>query len=147
MKKILYFFLIFCISCKSYQTEFTEYERHLPKHAVDKILKDSKAEEEQYSLLLFTQFFNGEEFIVKNDDKILLKESLQTIKNFGLAKVIRINNNYDVKIKDIDMNIKVLVKSNLAKKHKFIYIEKNKYLKDGVGNDSISNTKKIYRII
>lgn len=147
MKNILYCFLILYVSCKSYKTEFIEYQRHLPKHAVDKILKDSKAEEEQYSLLLFTQFFNGEELIVKNNDEILLKEPLQTINNFGLAKAIRINNNYDVKIKDMDMNVQILVKCNLAKTHKFIYIEKNKYLKDEVGKDSILNTKKVYKII
>jgi hypothetical protein len=63
--------------------------------------------------------------------------SSQTIENFGLAKMIRITNNYDVKIKDIDINVKVVVKSNLAKTHKFIYIEKDKYVKDGIGNDSI----------
>jgi hypothetical protein len=40
---------------------------------------------------------------------------MKTIENFGLAKMIRIDNNYDVKIKDIDMNVKVVVKSNFAK--------------------------------
>ncbi|WP_163406900.1 hypothetical protein [Flavobacterium ajazii] len=147
MKKILYLFLILCINCKSYQTEFIEYENHLPRHTVDKILKSFNAEKEQYSLLIFTQFFNGEEFIVQNDKRILLKESIHTIKNFGFAKTVRINNNYDVIAKDTDMHTKVLIKSSLAKKYKFIYIEKDKYLKDVVGNDSILNTKKAYKII
>jgi len=45
------------------------------------------------------------------------------------------------------MNVKVVVKSNLAKTHKFIYLEKDKYVKDGIGNDSILNTKKTCKII
>ncbi|MBP1221753.1 hypothetical protein [Flavobacterium sp. 1355] len=146
--KSLYFLLVlFVLSCKSYDVQIKDFENASFKHVVEKTLKQYDAEEEKYSLLIFTNFYNGEKIIVENDKHILYQNPMKTIENFGLAKMIRIDNNYDVKIKDIGMNIKVVVKSNLAKTHKFIYIEKDKYVKDGIGNDSILNTKKTYKII
>lgn len=147
-KKVLCFLLILCLfSCKSYDVKVEDFENGSFKHVVDKTLKQYEAEEEKYSILVFTNFFNGERIIIENDKNILYQNSMETIKNFGLAKMIRVDNNHDVKIKDMDINVKILVKTDLAKKHKFIYVEKNKYLKDAIGNDSILNTKKVYRII
>ncbi|WP_163409892.1 hypothetical protein [Flavobacterium ajazii] len=147
-KKLLYFLLIlFAISCKSYDFQIKDFENASFKHVVEKTLKQYDAKAEKYSLLIFTNFYHGEKIIVENDKHILYQDSMKTMENFGLAKMIRVDNNHDVKIKDIDMNIKVLVKSDLAKAYKFIYVEKNQYLKDGVGNDSILNTKKVYKII
>jgi hypothetical protein len=148
VKKSLYFLLILLVfSCKAYDVQIKDFENASFKHVVEKTLKEHNAEEEKYSLLIFTNFYYGEKIIVENAKDIMYYDSMKTIENFGLAKMIRINNNYNVKIIDKDIDIKILVKSNLAKTHKFIYIEKNKYLKDEVGVDSILNKKKVYKII
>lgn len=148
MKKILILllFILMC-SCKSYDVEIKNYENASFQHTVTKTLKQYDAEDDKYSLLIFTNFYNGEKMIVKNQNEILYQNSMKTIENFGIAKMIRINNNHNVKIIDKDTHIKISVKSELAKIHKYIYIEKNKYLKDQVGKDSILNTKEIYKII
>lgn len=148
MKKIIYLIVfIFSVSCKSYDVEIKNFENTSFKHVVEKTLKQYNAEEEKYSLLIFTNFYHGEKIIVESENKILYQDSMKTIENFGLAKIIRINNNNNVKIIDKDLHTKILVENKLAKIHKYIYVEKNEFLKDELGKDSILNTKKIYKII
>ncbi|KIC02127.1 hypothetical protein OA88_10380 [Flavobacterium sp. JRM] len=144
--QIFIFLILLLISCKPYKVEFIEYENASFKHVVEKTLKKYNAEEEQYSLLLFTDFYYGEHMTVENNFKVLYNDSIRTIKNFGLAKIIRINNRSKTKIVDEKTDIMMLIKPSLSKKYKFIYIEKLDYLKDRWGKDSIVN-KKPYKII
>lgn len=110
-----------------------------------------KAEDKNYSLLIFTHEYNGEIIIVKNKNEIFNNAPIQTIETNGLAKIIRIRNDKDFKI--YDHNYVIKIKKELSISHKFIFIEKNEFLKSNVGSDSIienkkvKNKNKIYKII
>lgn len=145
MKKSLLYIslLIFVNSCKSYTYEIKDYENDSYEHVKKKTLKFYKAENNKYSLLIFTTEYLGSKFIIKNYDTIIFNDSIKTNKMISYATTIRIDNTRDTKIKDLEGNQSVKIKSELAKTNKYIYIRKMKYLKDEIGNDSLVNGKKI----
>lgn len=145
IKNTVYFIVCFClfslISCKSYKEEFKEFESASYEHVVKKTLEKYDAVDEKYSLLIFTDNYLNDKVFVKNHGDTLFNEKLITNEHYGMAKTIKINNNFGTKIVDYETNTIINIKKETAKKYKYIYVEKLKYYKDAWGNDSIVNKK------
>jgi hypothetical protein len=152
-KTFLFLLTIFISSCKSYTVENREYESGSYKHVIKKNLQNYDAESSKYSLLLITTEFLGEKILIKENDSILFNAPLKSNPNFGLTKTMRINNTRNLKIYDSIENCIIKLKSKKSKNYKYIYLEKNKFLKDEIGNDSlingqkVLNRNKIYKVI
>ncbi len=89
-----------------------------------KFLQSYQATEKQYSILFFTQGFNGEEIHVKNDEGTLFKGSVLTNKKTGLAKNMRIVNTEVTSIYDKATKKTIYINSDKAAKYKFVYVMK-----------------------
>jgi hypothetical protein len=145
MKTFLYFtFFLFLANCKSYETIEEEYESDLPKHVKAKLLKDYNAEDNQYSIVVFRDFFYGERIKLKSNGEILLNDTIRTIKNFGYAKMLRISNEHDVILYDNKLKKHIKIESKLAKKYKYINV--NKYFNEPNADGIIVKDKKPYKI-
>lgn len=83
-----------------------------------------KATEPRYSILFFTQGFNGEEITVKNDNGTLFKNKVVTNEQTGLAKNMRIVNTSITSIYDKATRKTIYISTEKAGKHKFIYVMK-----------------------
>ena len=140
------FITITCLtlcSCKSYYEEKRDYEADSFEHVKRKFLKVYDAENPKYSILVFSYYFEGENYKIKNAGNVIFNDTLRTNEMIGHAKYIRIDNRYNTKIFDEKTKKEILVKSKLAIKHKYIYITKMDYLKNSIGTDSILNGRKV----
>jgi hypothetical protein len=140
-KPIVYSLLVMASACTSYKSvEKERLSTSGSKKANETVLKQFDAEGNEHSLLIFTHDYNGEKITIKSGDKIIDESSVTTLNN-GFGKAVRINNNEDVEI--IDKLYKIKIKKKLSKTHKFIYVQKEEFLKNGVDMDSIVNGKKV----
>lgn len=102
-------------------------------------LKRLNAADENYSVLILTKNFKGEQIIVSNEQKTLYKEyPISNIKT-RLADELRIDNTVDTKVYDAHTKKEAVISAKEAKKHKFIYLMKQ----PGTGNPFVitySNT-------
>lgn len=89
-------------------------------------LSDYKATEPQYSILFFTQGFNGEEIRVEAASNIRFKGSVKTDNETGLAKNMRILNTHNHSIFDVSTRKTIFINSEMAAQYKFIYVMKDK---------------------
>src|SRR5690625_1661503 len=88
--------------CKSPKVFYKdEHCVSLPQHSIDRALKSYDAEKKNYSLLIFISSFVNDSLIVLNNSKILFNNTITSDKSLGLAKIVRIDNRFNVKIKDI----------------------------------------------
>jgi len=83
-----------------------------------------KATEPHYSILFFTQGFNGEQITVKNDNGTLFKDEVKTDLQTALAKNMRIVNTSITSIYDKSTRKTIYIHPEKANKHKFIYVMK-----------------------
>ncbi|WP_143037777.1 hypothetical protein [Paenimyroides marinum] len=115
-------------SDKKEEIFFTEQTRNdfraVSESAQQKFLEAYNATDKQYSILFFTQGFNGEDVIVKNDNSTLYKGSVLTNKTTGLAKNMRIVNTEVTSIYDKATKKTIYINTNKASKHKFVYVMK-----------------------
>lgn len=145
------FLLVFFSSCKCYTSEEMQPSNYSSEKANIDVLRLYEAEDKKYTLLIFTHEYKGEIIIVKNKNEIFNNTPIKTIETNSLAKIVRIRNDKDFKIYDQKHIIKI--KKELSISYKFIYIEKNEFLKTNVGSDSIiknkkvKNKNKIYKVI
>ncbi|MBA5792350.1 hypothetical protein H1R17_07425 [Flavobacterium sp. xlx-214] len=108
-----------------YYTEQVKNDfRAVTENAQYKFLEAYKATDKQYSILFFTQGFNGDDVVVKNNDETIFKGSVLTNKKTGLAKNMRINNTEETSIYDKSTKKTIYIKGDKARKHKFIYVMK-----------------------
>ncbi len=91
----------------------------------EKILEESKATEENYSLLIFTKNFKGEKIVVTSEDKRLFSGYLISNVKTGYADKLTIDNTKDVKVFENLTKKDIMIDSKQAKKHKFIYLQKD----------------------
>lgn len=98
--------------------------RAVSDQAKQKFLEAYNATEKQYSILFFTQGFNGEKLEVKNDNNTLFKGAVKTNKTTGLAKNMRIVNDEETSIYDAATKKTIYINARKASKHKFIYVMK-----------------------
>lgn len=125
MKKIILFCipLFLCMCSPKYNVEFKEYKKKGSENLKRKLLKAYDAEDDKYSLLVFTKGFKSENTLVINQNDTLYQGKMKSDDSMGLAKTIRVNNSAGVKI-IIENQVLKLKKNNVAN-HKFIYLGKN----------------------
>lgn len=98
--------------------------RAVSESAQAKFIEAYKATDKQYSILFFTQGFNGETVTVKNDKETLFKGMVLTNKKTGLAKNMRIVNTNSTSVYDSATKKTIYINEEKAQKHKFIYVMK-----------------------
>ena len=91
----------------------------------ESILKESKATEDQYSLLVFTKNFKGEKIVVTSQEKRLFSGYLISNIKTGYADKLTIDNTEDIRVYDNLTKKEIVIDSKEAKKHKFIYLQKD----------------------
>lgn len=89
------------------------------------LLKELRAEEAKYSVVILTQNYKGEKIIIKNSKRKLYDD--YTISNLKskLAREVRIDNTLDTTVYDNLTKTMITIEAKEAQKHKFIYIKKN----------------------
>lgn len=106
----------------------------------NKLLKTLKATGKNYSVLVFTKGFKGEQITVTADGKTLYRGNQISNLKSGIADQIRIINTTDIKVLDGLSKTEVILPAEETQKHKYIYLMKNN---DGKGNPFVitySNT-------
>lgn len=106
----------------------------------DSYLQGMKATDDQYSVVILTQGFKGENITVKNDAKSFYYGMTMSNLSTGIAKSIRVDNAKDFTIYDSFTKGDVTISSDNAKMFKFIYIMKNNNNKETPFKVTFSNT-------
>ncbi|SFQ70964.1 hypothetical protein [Flavobacterium akiainvivens] len=89
------------------------------------MLKELKAADAAYSVVVLTKNFKGENIKVSNGNKDFYFGYPITNLGNGLAEKFRIENGADIKIYDSRTKKETVLKSSDIKKNKFIYIAKD----------------------
>ncbi len=130
MKKWYSIFMLVFISCSAPRIEFKDdLCKSLPPHAIDKALEVFKAKDKKYSVLIFTSSYDNVNLSVVNNDSILYNDFLNSDESMGLTEAVRVNNSFDVEIKDIGEEYSFTLKKEYLKDYKYIYIKKNMFKK------------------
>ena len=99
------------------------------KSASDKertaLLKDLKAEANNYSVVILTQNYKGEKIIISNSKKQLYSDYPISNLKTGIAQKLRIDNTLDTKVFDNFTKNETVIEAKEAQKHKYIYVMKN----------------------
>ncbi len=117
---ILFVFILLLTSCYSPRI-FFENKKNKSNFNVNRVNKYFKLYDKKYSLLILTDGYNKTKIKIINN-KIIFDTLVTSGSGSGLAKVIRINNNYDISIIDKTRNIKLKLKKKYLKKYKYIYV-------------------------
>ncbi|MXN91222.1 hypothetical protein GR160_08270 [Flavobacterium sp. Sd200] len=139
MKKtaLLLLFALFIFSCKSgskttgksdkadVETHYRDDFRSADAKEKSTLLKDLKATQANYSVLIFTQNFKGEKIVVSNAAKKLYSNYVISNLKTGIADKTRIDNTADTKIFDNLTKTEIVLPAKETAKHKFIYVMKN----------------------
>ena len=109
------------------------------EHTEDNFINLLKAKEKNYSIVIFTAVFEGEKIVLTNNHEILYSDSIKDIGN-GFSKAIRVDNRFDVEIKEIEEDYIFTLKRERLKGHKYIYIKKDMFKKKHPYTITYSNT-------
>lgn len=104
------------------------------------LLKDLKATEKNYSVLIFTKGYKGEGIQVSNENKVLFSGNVISNLKTGIANTIRIDNNLDTKIFDSFTKKSVILELKDTKKYKYVYVLKDNSNKESPFSITYSNT-------
>ncbi len=123
MKIILTFILLTLFSCKQSESDnkqTVEFDR------VDSLfMKSFNAKEEKYSLLLFGGNYFDTKLEVENCKILAPEDSIETEKIGPFAKIYRVNNSCNLKIKDFKRKVTLEIKTDSIKLYKFIYVDRD----------------------
>ncbi|MHC5200826.1 hypothetical protein [Myroides sp. LJL119] len=103
-------------------------------------LAGMRATAENYSVVILTQGYQGENITIKNQDKTFLNAMTISDLSTGIAKSVRVENTQDFVVSDNYINGEVTIDQDLAKRFKFIYIMKNNANKKVPFKITYSNT-------
>lgn len=106
----------------------------------NKLLKTLKATGKNYSVLIFTKGFKGEQITVTGNGKTLYRGNQISNLKTGIADQIRIINTADTKVLDGLTKAEITLPAEETQKHKYIYLMKDE---DGKGSPFVitySNT-------
>jgi hypothetical protein len=103
-------------------------------------LQGMKATGDEYSVVIITQGYKGEDIIIKNADKNFFKGMTMSDLQTGIAKSVRVENGQDFIIRDNYTDSEITIESDYAKMFKFIYIMKTSTNKENPFKVTFSNT-------
>ena len=89
------------------------------------LLKDLSATAKNYSVIVLTKNFNGEEVTITNGTKQAYKGYALSNRATGIAEKIRIDNTADTKIYDTYTKKEITISASDAKKYKFVHVAKD----------------------
>ena len=121
------FTLIVLYGCSSPRIDFTDYKNTVSDYSKNKFLSEFEAKDSIFSMIFFTSVFEKDFITVGDNTKILFNDTITSDKSLGLAKVVRINNTFDVKITDNALDYSFILKKKNNMKYKYIYISKKRY--------------------
>ena len=135
MKKIIAilftaFLLTMCGTSKSAKADSKPQVQYVDnfKPASDKektaFLKKLNATEANYSVLILTKNFKGEQITVTNGEKVVYKEYPISNVKTRLAGELRIDNSLDTKVYDALTKKEATIPSKQAKNYKYVYLMK-----------------------
>lgn len=135
MKKILFIIMAstLLVMCKSTTASVTkvaevhhtdDFESATPAEK-KAVLKELKATGSNYSVLIFTKNYKGEKIIASTAGKRMYNGYVISDPKTGIADKARIANNADTRVYDNYAKKEIVISSEEAKKHKFIYLMKN----------------------
>lgn len=104
------------------------------------LLKKLNASATNYSVLILTQNYKGEQIIISNEKKTFYKEYPISNMKTGIADELRIDNTIDTKIYDTFSKKEAIISAKEAQKHKYIYLMKNPPGGDSPFRITYSNT-------
>jgi hypothetical protein len=165
MKKIPFLALIVLFSmCKSASHIFAPEKKLTIEEKIEKIKEEDRLPEEkdvidlpdyaqvrddfrsvsdktkEYSVVILTQGYKGEDIIIKNADKNFFKGMTMSDLQTGIAKSVRVENGQDFIIRDNYTDSEITIESDYAKMFKFIYIMKTSTNKENPFKVTFSNT-------
>lgn len=114
--------------------------RSVSESTRDSFLKGMKATTDNYSVVILTQGFKGENISVKNSSQTFFNGMTITDLKTGITKSIRVDNMQDIVLSDTFTKGCVTIPSEHAKMFKFIYIMKNNANKETPFKITYSNT-------
>lgn len=115
------------MQCSSPKTIFTnDLCKPVFEHTKRDFLERLEAKKRNYSIVIFTTVFEGEKITISNNGNVLYNDSIKDIGN-GFSKAIRVNNRFDVEIKDIEKSHSFKLKSKYLKDYKFVYLKKDMF--------------------
>lgn len=123
MKIYLYsiFLLLLFLGCSTPKSLYKDDCISVTEYHKREIFKKFEIEEDKYSLLLFTEFFENDEIFVSNEKEALYNGVISTVEGVGLAYVVRIDNNYTTNVYVKNENYSFEIKKG---KYKYIYVSK-----------------------
>ncbi|KGO91527.1 hypothetical protein [Flavobacterium subsaxonicum] len=89
------------------------------------LLKELKATDRRYSVLIFTENYGGEKIIASTAGKRMYADYVTSNPTTGVAATARIENNANTRVYDNFNKKEIVIHEAEAKKHKFIYLKKN----------------------
>lgn len=114
--------------------------RSVSESTKDNYLHGMRATESQYSVVILTQGYKGENISVKSDSKSFFQGMTMSDLSTGIAKSVRIDNDKDCTIYDGFTKGAVTISSDHSKMFKFIYVMKNNNNKEIPFKITYSNT-------
>ncbi|HZH87862.1 MAG TPA: hypothetical protein VFD78_01655 [Chitinophagaceae bacterium] len=123
---ILFILSLTFLTCSTQKPKikYKEFNSIMNRH-VDTLLNSYDANANKYSLLTFTEGFENHLIIVVNNNDTIHKGFLLSDKSMGWAKTYRINNKFNTKIIDLDIDYTFVIKSKYSQSYKNIYIKRN----------------------
>ncbi len=106
----------------------------------DSYLRGMNATASNYSVIILTKGFKGENISIKNDNKTFMNAMTMSDLKSGIAKSVRIENSQDLVVHDTFTGGEVTILSDHSKMFKFIYIMKNNANKETPFKVTFSNT-------
>lgn len=147
MKKILFILLasMLFITCKSAKTSgkgtakadepteenfiYSDKFRAATAAETAALLKDLNATGENYSVLVLTRNYKGEQITVTSNGKQVYKDYPISNNAVGIAEKIRIDNTGDTQIYDDHTKKSITIEGKEAKKYKFVHVAKEPGMK------------------
>lgn len=115
--------------CSSPKITYATNCHELPPKAVHDFLTRYDAKGDSATVLTFSGGYDHRMIKITNKNKVIFHDYMQSNKVTSLAKTLKINNNSDVVINDIQKKYSFTLKSKELKKYKYVYIFRKYVLK------------------
>lgn len=114
--------------------------RSVSEKTKENYLRGMKATDPQYSVLILTKGYKGENIRIKGDEKNYFNGMTMSDLKTGIAKSVRVDNSQDLTLYDNYTGKSLTIESNHLKMFKFIYVMKNNADKEVPFRITFSNT-------
>lgn len=104
------------------------------------LLKKLRATDAAYSVLILTKGFKGEKIVISTAGKTIYSGTFISNLKSGIAGPVRIQNGADTKVYDTFSKNEIIISSDDAKKHKYVYLMKDNTNKNNPFTVTYSNT-------